>query len=228
MRNPLRWAADRALSAFGYERRALSVDEQLLADLKGAARNLTGVAVTPKSVLSLAAAYAAINVIATDVAALPVQVLRRRPGGGRDEARGLPLWDVLSVSPDGETTAMRQRQAMMGHTLGHGNGYSEIALRRDGQVGALHLIDPSRVVPQRTPFSKALYYEVDGKSCASASCRSNSAGQSYSCASEKFRSTKSRSGRSSFIRRAHSPTPQPTSSTRAPSGNSAKSSRARM
>ena len=78
--------------------------------------------------------------------------------------RELPLWDVLSASPDGETTSIRDRQAQMAHVLGHGNGYSEIGLRRDGQVGALYLLDPTCVHPQRTPFTKQLYYEVDGKS----------------------------------------------------------------
>lgn len=166
MRNPLRWAADRALSAVGYERRDLKVEERLLADLRGGARNLSGASVTPASVLTLAAAYAAINVIATDVAALPFQAFRRRPGGGRDEARDLPLWDLLATTPDGETTAVRQRQALMAHTLGHGNGYCEIGLRRDGQVGALHLLDPTKVRPDRTPFTKRLFYRVDGKDFA--------------------------------------------------------------
>jgi HK97 family phage portal protein len=154
------------MAAVGYERRDLKIEEKLLSELIGGNRNLSGVSVTPKSVLTLASAYAAINVIATDIGALPFQVFRRRPGGGRDEARDLPLWDVLALSPDEETTAMRDRQAMMGHVLGHGNGYHEIGLRRDGQVGALYLLNPTTVIPQRTPYTKKLYYQVGEKSLA--------------------------------------------------------------
>lgn len=84
--------------------------------------------ITPASALTLAAYYAAINVLSTDLACLPLKVYKRRRSGGRDEVTDDPRSDLLAVSPDGETTSMRWRQAWIGHTLGWGNGYTEIEL----------------------------------------------------------------------------------------------------
>src|SRR5215210_5294651 len=88
--------------------------------------DLTGLSVTPKSALSLAAAFACINVIATDVAALPLAGYRKRKGGGRDQVGDLAGAELLGFSPDGETTGMRWRQAWMGRALGWGNGHARI------------------------------------------------------------------------------------------------------
>jgi phage portal protein BeeE len=85
---------------------------------------------------------------------------------GRVEAREHPLWDALALSPDGESTSIRTRQAMHGHVLGHGNGYAEIGFLRDGRAARFYPLDPTSVQPDRTPITKALYYDVDGKSFA--------------------------------------------------------------
>jgi HK97 family phage portal protein len=120
-----------------------------------------GVSVTPESALTLVAAFACVNVVATDFAMLPTKVYRRRKSGGRDEVRDTSLADVLSVSPDGETTSMRSRQAQMGHVLGWGNGYYEIETSGRGEVIGLHLLDP-RTTAKRRPQDKKLYYEIPG------------------------------------------------------------------
>lgn len=122
---------------------------------------VSGVNVDPRTALTLTAAYAAINVIATDVASLPLRVYRARPDGGRDEDRTHPVWDLLACSPDGETTAMRWRQALMGHVLGWGNGYAEVTFG-GGYPTGLYLLDPGQTYAQRRPQDRRLYYQIKG------------------------------------------------------------------
>lgn len=162
---------------FGYERpeaearvseegesRDLAVDN-LLIQLSRGAGGLGGIPVTPKSALGLTAVYAAIERLATDTAAIPIRVYRKRPDGGRDAITDHPVCELLCGSPDGETTSMRFRQALMGQTLGWGNGYAEISIRNDGRPGKLYLLDSAKVTPKRTPSTKALFYDLgDGRS----------------------------------------------------------------
>jgi HK97 family phage portal protein len=115
--------------------------------------------VTPEVALTLAAYYAAINVISTDVAMLPLKVYRRRRSGGRDEVRDDPRSELLGLSPDGETTAMRWRQAWAGHALGWGNGYAEIGFDGNGMPAGLYLMSPRGTKPQRRPQDGKLYYK---------------------------------------------------------------------
>jgi HK97 family phage portal protein len=117
---------------------------------------LAGVAITPESALGLAAVYAAINVIATDLACLPLEVYRKRRDGGRDYAGDHPVASMFASSPDGETTSMRWRQAILGHVLGWGNGYAEIEFSAGRPVGA-YLLDPM-TEPMRRPQDRVLYY----------------------------------------------------------------------
>jgi HK97 family phage portal protein len=119
-----------------------------------------GVSVTPETALGLVAYYAAINVVATDVASLPLPVYRRRKSGGRDEARDDPRWDLLNLSPDDETTAMRSRQALLGLALGWGNGFWEIEPEQGrGLPLGLHLLDP-RTRAARRVQDRVLYYRL--------------------------------------------------------------------
>lgn len=123
----------------------------------------SGVSVTPETALGLTAAYAAINVIATDTAALPVRVYRRQPDGSRVEVPDHPASELLKWSPQGqtiETTSMRQRQAWMGHTLGWGNGYQEIERDNAGRPIALHLLCPKGTQPERRTEDRRLVYRL--------------------------------------------------------------------
>jgi HK97 family phage portal protein len=122
-----------------------------------------GIKVDPASALGLTAYYAAINRIATDVAGLPLKVYQRRGDGGRVELTSHPLTSLLSVSPDDETTAMRWRQAIVGHVLGWGNGFAEIVFT-GGAPSSLHLLDPSATVPFRDPKDRQLTYRTRGGS----------------------------------------------------------------
>jgi len=121
-----------------------------------------GILISPDRALSLAAYYAAINRIATDVSSLPLRVYRRRRQGGRDEIVDHPVAELLGTSPDGETTSMRWRQALIGHILGWGNGYAEITFDAAGYPTGLYLLDPSTTIPDRVAQNKRLYYRLGG------------------------------------------------------------------
>jgi HK97 family phage portal protein len=151
------WSAiRRALGSRGIEERGeMDLEWQLHRANVG-----TGSQVTPQAALTLAAAYACINVIATDVAMLPLEVFRRRKSGGRDQVRDDPRQELLGVSPDRETTSMRWRQAWVGHTLGWGNGFNELTFS-GGVCTGIYLLNPGKTQPRRRPQDKRLYYQLD-------------------------------------------------------------------
>src|SRR6185437_2879340 len=91
-----------------------------------AAPVLSGTYVTPETALSLAAVYAAVNVISRDIASLPRNVYRRLPGGGRQVDASHPVQPLISTTPNGESDGFRFFQSSMSHVLTRGNGYAEI------------------------------------------------------------------------------------------------------
>ncbi len=124
--------------------------------LNGAA-NLSGVNVTERGALSLAAAFACINVLSSDLSSFPLRVVRRT-GSGMTEETGHPVDTLLRNSPDGETTSMRARQAWIGHALGWGNGYLRVHRDRYGVATALRRMPPESTAPRRRKADSGLYY----------------------------------------------------------------------
>jgi HK97 family phage portal protein len=123
---------------------------------------LSGVAVTPETALTFAAVFAAINVLASDTASLPLEVVRRR-AGGRAPVTSHPATEVLGSAPNDDTTPFRYFQACMGHVLGWGNSYSEIERDAGGYPVALHILSPrpADTWPVRTKGG-VLQYAADG------------------------------------------------------------------
>jgi HK97 family phage portal protein len=123
---------------------------------------LSGVAVTPETALTFTACYACINVRATDLAALPLEVKRKRKEGGRVPVPDDPRYDLVFCEPNSNTTSMMFRQAMGAHRLGWGNAYAEI-IRSRGMPVELHLHSP-RPTETWPEFSKnkTLWYQADG------------------------------------------------------------------
>jgi HK97 family phage portal protein len=119
-----------------------------------------GMIVTERTAMSLAAVLATFNVLATDVAVLPLCTYQRQADGGRREAREHPVDRLLRVSPDDETTPIRWRQALMGHALSRGNGYAEVQRKGRGTPIALHLLGPDTTRPER--HGGRLGYDVGG------------------------------------------------------------------
>jgi HK97 family phage portal protein len=128
---------------------------------------LSGVAVTPDTALTFTAAFACINVVATDMGALPLLLRLQRPGEGTVDVPGDDRYQLLYCEPNANVPAARFFQALIGHRLGWGNGYSEIdrvkSGRKAGMPGALHLLSPkpSDTYAVRTRGGR-LAYKIDG------------------------------------------------------------------
>lgn len=116
-----------------------------------------GIEVTPESALRFPAAYAVVNVLATDLASLPIKMYRRRADGGRDRVTDHPLVELLSFSPDGEMTSFAWRQAKWGHCFTRGGGFSEIVFA-GGKPASVHLMDPCTTSSQRNRRTGQTYY----------------------------------------------------------------------
>jgi HK97 family phage portal protein len=125
------------------------------------AANVAGVVVNERSALTLTAAYACINVVATDTAFLPRSVYQWRSDGSRIERKDHPAYALLNWSPDQETTPIRQQQAWMGHCLGWGNGLQEIERDLFGRPIAFHLLDPQHTQVKRRKTDNRLYYHLE-------------------------------------------------------------------
>lgn len=122
----------------------------------------TGIHINERSALTLTAAFACINVIATDVASLPLQLKQRAPDGATRVVADRPVAGIYGRSPDGVTTPMRHNQALMGHVLGWGNGYNEIVFNGAGEPVEVHQLDPAKTRPVKMRDGVKLFYEIDG------------------------------------------------------------------
>jgi len=121
-----------------------------------------GIPVSEKTALELPAMLAALTVLATDTAVLPLNVYQRLPDGGRIHRYDHPVEERLAINPDGEgeSTAVTWRTAWMSHALTHGNGYAEIQRTGRGAIYGLHLLDPDTTRAERD--SGKLRYRIGG------------------------------------------------------------------
>ena len=104
----------------------------------------SGKTVTVDSAMQLSAVWSCVRIISTSVAGLPLGVYQREADGGRKDARGFELYDVIHTSPNEDMTAFQFWQAMVAAMLLRGNAYAEVH-RVANRVVALDFLLPSRV-----------------------------------------------------------------------------------
>lgn len=122
---------------------------------------LAGVIVNEDTAVTFAAVYAAINILASDVACYPFAVMKRGEDGSRSIDFSQPNHDLVSVEPNEELGPIGLYGAMMWHLLTKGNAYLEIERQPlTLRPVALHLLDPDFVRIKRTS-DRSLYYEVN-------------------------------------------------------------------
>lgn len=129
-----------------------------------AAATAAGVRVTISGALALSAVWACVQLLASEVAALPLVLYRKRSEGQRDRAIDHPLFPVLNRLPNPEMTRYDMVQTAMVHLCTWGNAYLRIIWDRRGQVAELWPLRPDWMEVRRAPNGALLYvYTEPGK-----------------------------------------------------------------
>jgi HK97 family phage portal protein len=86
----------------------------------------SGIRVTPENALGVTAIFAAVHMIAEDIATLPLYTYEQLKPRGKRMATELPIYNLLLNQPNPEMTSVNMTEAQMGHVLLRGNYYTEI------------------------------------------------------------------------------------------------------
>lgn len=129
----------------------------------------SGVNVNYRTALELPAYWRALNILAADVAKLPLEVVKTSPDGSREVDEGHVLSDLLRWKVSDTLTTYQWKMSGMAHAINQGGWYSR--LYRDdirGRVVGMDLIPPSRVDVRIEDDGKPVYLVVDdsGRSLA--------------------------------------------------------------
>ena len=122
-----------------------------------------GSKVTADKALNYIPFYAAVRIISADLAVLPLKIYRDLPGGGREEYRAHPAFELLYRKANPFMSAFTFRSTLQAHVLTWGNGYAEIEYNTDGTIRALWPLRPDRTevkVADGKPFYR--YTHSDG------------------------------------------------------------------
>lgn len=117
-------------------------------NLYGLAKTESGVAVTEETATNLSSVYAAINIISSDIASLPIHLYRKQSNGKRKIITDHPALERLNYLSNPFMPAVRFRQTTMAHILAWGNMYPEIVRDGLGRIAELWPITPDRVFPE--------------------------------------------------------------------------------
>lgn len=122
----------------------------------GGRGTVSGVDVTPETAMTLTAVFGCIRILSETIAALPINLLRRR-SGRVEHATQLPLYNKVKHQPNRWQTSFEWREMMIGHAALRGNAYSEIISVPAGPVNELIPLHPDRVRPFRAPDGTIAY-----------------------------------------------------------------------
>ena len=113
----------------------------------GGGRSQAGPLVNEFTMFMCAAVYDAINQIGSDTAKLPLNLKKRRQGGGTDDFVDSKTYRLMKYRPNAETSSMQFRRQVMVHALVSKGGYAEIVRDGAGRPIALWNLEPHRVEP---------------------------------------------------------------------------------
>ncbi|GAA09189.1 phage major capsid protein HK97 [Acetobacter tropicalis NBRC 101654] len=115
----------------------------------------SGVTVTEQTSLQLSAVYACVNMIATDIAKLPLIIQRQYNGGWKKEQTYL---DKVLRKPNKRDTLYQMLQSLIFNFLISGNGYLAIIRNEDGSVDKLIPVDNWSVTVNEQMNGDRYYY----------------------------------------------------------------------
>lgn len=109
-------------------------------------RNLDSVGAAGPNILAHSGVYSCVSVISSDIARMPVRILKERKAGGYEEFDKHPYSRLFEV-PNGFQNSLQFIQQYLTSKLIHGNTY--VLLMRDlrGVVSEMYVLDPTRVTP---------------------------------------------------------------------------------
>ena len=131
------------------------------AEVFGASKGVSGVRVTRKKALGYPAWWRGINLIAGDIAKIPLEVYKRS-GKNKDVSEDHPVARLIGDYPNRNMTAFVFFQTLGAHAIGTGNGYAYID--RDGEGNPLELLplDPDKVEAYKLNGDVWYKYDIDG------------------------------------------------------------------
>ncbi len=105
-----------------------------LVEAFGGRQSITGAHLTPELALGITAVKACVQVLADNVASLPIPVYRRLEGRGKERATDHPLYRILHEEPNPWMTPYQIKETLMGHLLLWGNAFASIERWTSGNL----------------------------------------------------------------------------------------------
>lgn len=133
----------------------LSAPAAWMFDFFGGAPTAAGVAINEHTAMQCEAVYSCVNVIASDIAGLPLKVYETTEKGGKRPAVDTDLYYLLAVEPNPEMTATAFLSTWIGCAVLTNNGYAEIQ-RQGTKAIALWPRNPRHVKMRRATGGEKL------------------------------------------------------------------------
>jgi HK97 family phage portal protein len=130
-------------------------------DLFGGRTTDSGEIVTPATAMQTATVNACVRLISSSIAAM-TPILYEQIGSGKQEATDNPLYDILSLEPCPDCTAVTLWQSFVSDILLSGNAYIEIETNKQGSVTGLWFLPAFSVQPYRKEDGSIIYKCFDG------------------------------------------------------------------
>lgn len=111
----------------------------------------------PQTAIRVTAILACVRFLAQSLASMPLHIMRTLPNGRRVKADDLPVYTVLTKSPNGWMSAYELTELVIHHTALYGNSYCRIVPGDRGFCSAIEPLHPSRMTVTRLA-DKSLSY----------------------------------------------------------------------
>jgi HK97 family phage portal protein len=140
----------------------LSAPDDWVFDAMGGKASAAGLKVTPDNALESTTVWAAVRMISSTLATLPL-VTYAHTTGGKERAREHAVFRLLHDRPNPEQSAFVWREQMAAHLLIYGNAYSEIERNGKGEPVGLWPLNPLNVRIERVGERKLYVVRVNGQ-----------------------------------------------------------------
>ncbi|NBW86174.1 MAG: phage portal protein [Planctomycetia bacterium] len=111
----------------------------------------------PQTAIRVTAILACVRFLAQSLASMPLHIMRTLPNGRREKADDLPVFPVLTKSPNGWMSGYELTELVIHHTALYGNSYCRLVPGDRGFCSSIEPLHPSRMTVTRLA-DKSLSY----------------------------------------------------------------------